>query len=239
MAKSKRTKIIEIENVKYRFSCAKFKFIFDEYCKNNNITKEELEIMLSDKVSVTKSAVHNWRFGSNGPSTLGMIELISNVICEGDYFSLMEEEIIMEEKLEEIIIEDEKYSELQILSIKRIYDKIISFLHEFDYTGGFTTALWYDFYYKGETDPEEAIYEYVENKMREIYLVTEQEYFYLHKLEIYEKLCEFVYNDLVDTYDGKLGYAYRFEAIPDGHPTTTQDYEKALSKINSIISKCI
>ena len=36
--------------------------------------------------------------------------------------------------------------------------------------------------------------------------------------------------DLVETYKGKLGYAYRFEAIPDGNPTTDEDYEKAMNK---------
>ena len=145
----------------------------------------------------------------------------------------------MEEKSEEIIIHNEEYTELQILSIKRIYDKIISFLHEFDYTGGFTTTLWYDFYDREKSNTEEVIYDYVEEKMRKIYLIIEQEYFYLHDLKIYDGLCGFVYDDLVDTYEGKLGYAYRYEAIPEGHPTTTEDYENALSKINSIISKCI
>ena len=184
MAKSKKTKIFEIGNKKYRFSCSKFKFVFDDYCKNKNITKEELEIQLSRKLSVSVSAIHNWRFNSNGPSTIDMIVLISDVLCRGNYLSLMEEDIIMEEKVEENIIVNEQYTELQILSIKRIYDIIISFLHEFNYTGGFTTALWYDFYYKGVDNPEEAIYEYVEKKMEEIYLVTEQEYFYLHYLKL-------------------------------------------------------
>ena len=41
----------------------------------------------------------------------------------------------------------------------------------------------------------------------------------------------------MDTYDGKLSYAYRFEALVEGHPTTEDDYSKAMKKFNQIITK--
>jgi hypothetical protein len=44
---------------------------------------------------------------------------------------------------------------------------------------------------------------------------------------------------LWETFDGKLGYAYRFEAIADGNPTTEDDYNKALKRINEIIEQYI
>ena len=43
----------------------------------------------------------------------------------------------------------------------------------------------------------------------------------------------------MSTYDGKCSYAYRFEAIPDGNPTTDEDYNEALKKLNGIIEKYI
>ena len=48
-----------------------------------------------------------------------------------------------------------------------------------------------------------------------------------------------IYNDLYDIFDVKLKNAYRFETIPDGDPTTNDDYNKAMSKIDSIIDKYI
>jgi hypothetical protein len=48
---------------------------------------------------------------------------------------------------------------------------------------------------------------------------------------------EYSENDLYDIFDGKLGYAYRFEAIPDGNPTTQDDYNKALKSLNEIVEK--
>ena len=69
------------------------------------------------------------------------------------------------------------YSNLQIESLKRVYDAIIEFLHEFYKTGGFTTALWYEFYHKGVKDPVDAIYDYVENQLDKVHLVLQKECF--------------------------------------------------------------
>ena len=133
----------------------------------------------------------------------------------------------------------ENHTDLQLISIKKIYDEIIRFLKEFEYTGGFTSALWFEFKKKYNDDPEERLYNYVESKMNVINVVFEQEYFYLHNLNIYSEIKEYIENDLIDIYNGKLGYAYRFEAFAEGHPTTWDDYNKALNRINEIISKCV
>ena len=42
---------------------------------------------------------------------------------------------------------------------------------------------------------------------------------------------KFVSDDLIDIYDGKESYAYRFEAHADGNPTTSEDYEQSHDKI--------
>ena len=82
-----------------------------------------------------------------------------------------------------------------------------------------------------------GIYDYAQNKIEKVQKVFLKEYFYLHDTEVYEELNNYIENDLYDTFDGKLSYAYRFEAIPDGHPTTFDDYSKALQRINEIIEK--
>ena len=66
-------------------------------------------------------------------------------------------------------------------------------------------------------------------------LSLKKEYPIIGKIQIYTDLSNFIYNDLYDIYDGKLTYAYRFEAIPDGNPTTDEDYIKAYKKLNEII----
>ena len=72
--------------------------------------------------------------------------------------------------------------------------------------------------------------------MYKIFLVIKLEYFDLLECEI---VYEFVNNDLYDIYEGKVSYAYRFEAIPDGNPTTSEDYSQAMNRLNSIIEKYI
>ena len=74
---------------------------------------------------------------------------------------------------------------------------------------------------------------------RKIELVLDQEYFDLRDTDIYNELCEFVSDDLIDIYDGKVSYAYRFEAHADGNPTTSEDYDKAMIKLNGIIEKYV
>ena len=58
---------------------------------------------------------------------------------------------------------------------------------------------------------------------------------------VYEDLCDFVYDVVFESYDEKLGYAYRFEAPVekiDGTQrgvTTEEDYNIVLNKIHEIL----
>ena len=99
--------------------------------------------------------------------------------------------------------------------------------------------MWYDLEAKGSKDPESDMYDYIQGLEEKILLVFRQEYFYLHDTPIYNELLNFMDEDLGETYNGKLGYAYRFEAVPEGNPTTEDDYVKAMDKLNSIIEKYI
>ena len=130
-----------------------------------------------------------------------------------------------------------RLSDRQLSAVKRIYDTCIWFLHEFKSSDGFNN-YWFDFSRKGSRDPENDIYEFVEGLINKVELVFDQEYFDLHNCSIYDELYEFVSEDLINTYNGKLGYAYRFEAPVDGHPTTAEDYTKALTRLNEIVNKC-
>ena len=125
-----------------------------------------------------------------------------------------------------------------MISQKRIYDICIWFLDQFYLTDGFND-YWYKFKDAGANNPEFEINNLVDSYMYKIFLVIKQEYFDLHDCDIYDELYEFVNNDLYDIYEGKVSYAYRFEAIPDGNPTTSEDYSQAMNRLNSIIEKYI
>lgn len=185
---------------------------------------------LSDTLHLTRNAINNWYFKKNGPSEFIMIKSLA-YFFECEYICFLTE--VKEDK------EITEYSNLQLNSLKKIYDVIIEFLDEFRNTGGFTTTLWYEFSRRGYEDVESELYDYVESRLERINLVAKQEYFYLHNLLIYKQILEYCENDLYDTFDGKLEYAYRFEAIPEGHPTTDEDYYKALNKINDIIKNIL
>ena len=228
---SKEMKSFSVGNESYRFDSISFNTYFKKYAAQNEITIGSLEEEIADKLYVTQSAVHNWRFGSNGPGTLELIQNLANELSILDYMKLLKKNVEVN-KMEE-------YATLKIESIKRIYDAIIDFLEDFYNTDGFTGSLWYEFKRKGSPDPKMDICYYAENKIRKVYLILQKEYFYLHDTKAYAELCEYVENDLWETFDGKLSYAYRFEAMADGNPTTEDDYNKALKRINEIIEQYI
>ena len=228
---SEETKLFYIGDNGYRFDSNSFNTYFRNSAKENEIKYGDFEEKIANKLFVTKEAVHNWRFGSNGPGSLEIIQKLANAISISDYMKLLKKHVEVN-KMEE-------YSTLKIESMKRVYDAIIDFLEDFSVTDGFTGALWYKFERMGSPDPEDDIYGYAEDKIRAINLILQKEYFYLHDTKVYSELCEYVDNDLWDTFNGKVSYAYRFEAIPDGNPTTEEDYDKALKRINEIIEQYI
>ena len=225
-----KMKIFDIDGKKYKFSNSKFLEHFNYYRKHkykNKIIKSEiLEQSLAENLCVEKATVHSWKFGPSGPCDLDIIKKLSELLQLDNYLYLLKEDkTIM------------KLTNAQLDSAKKIYDAFVEFLHEFDITGGFTNSMWNNFEDMGSKDPEKDIYNYVDKLIEKINLVIRKEYFYLHDLPIYNDFIEFLNEDLYNTFEGKLSYAYRFEAISEGHPTTQEDYLKAMDKLNSIIEK--
>ena len=210
--------------------------IFNNYFRDkkvkNHITLENLEIELSEYLNISKDAVHSWRFKKQSPSSLEIIVKISNFFNINDYM------ILLKRKEQKKQMND--LNQYQINSIKTIYDKIIEHLDYFYHTDGYND-LWLHFVDEGYDKNliEDKLYEIAEKKINEVFLSYEKERIFLKNTPIYDEIGEFIYNDLYDIFDGKLSYAYRFEAIPDGNPTTREDYEKALKSINIIIDKYI
>lgn len=221
-----------LEDKVYYFDYELFNKYFRNKKKDENTTLDKLEVDLSKYLNISKDAIHNWRFKKQSPSSLDMIIDISK------YFNIKDYMLLLKGKEEKTNMNN--FNQYQINSIKTIYDKIIEHLDYFNNTDGYND-LWLHFVDEGiePTYIEDKLYEVADKKMNEIFLTYEKERIFLKDTPIYNEIGEYIYNDLYDIYDGKLSYAYRFEAIPDGNPTTQDDYEKALKNINIIIDKYI
>ena len=231
---SKNTKIFTIDNSEYQFNFSAFNIMFNKHCQFCRIKKGDFEEELAEKLNVSSSAVHNWRNINNGPSELEMIKILSDIF-KIEYKNLLKE--IGKD------IPKMKYEQCQLESIKRIYDAIIIFLEKFLNTDGFN-ELWIEFIDKGINNEfiEDKLYDYAMKQIDNVNLILKQEYFYLHNLSIYDNLNTFINDDLINTFDGKLSYAYRFESLVEDNngnrgTTTSEDYLKALNKINGIIEE--
>ena len=219
-------------NVDGNFYCFNFSFfnlIFNEYKLKVKTKVGVLEEELAEYVNKEIATVHNWRNRTSGPSDLDTVKLIAK------YFGLEDYKILLVEK--EVEEKMGALTDLQILSVKRVYDSIIDYLEEFDKSNGFN-----DYWFDLESDPKhrkDKLLDIAMDRVDKVILVFKKEYMLLRNLKIYNELESYIYDDLYETFDNKLSYGYRFEAQVDGNPTTDEDYYRALNKINSIIDKYI
>jgi len=223
-------RVYVIEDEKMSFNWKNFKQYFDSYCASNKITGQALEQLLAEKLNVSSETIHKWRYGKSNPSDIELVKGLAGVVNASDYRVLLK-------KLDGGNRMN-KLTDRQIAAVKRIYDVCIWYLHTFDNSDGFND-YWLVFSRQGSHNPEIDIDELVDKLWGKVNLVLDQEYFDLRDTKIYEELCEFVSEDLVDIYAGKTSYAYRFEAVVDGNPTTSEDYNKAMIHLNSIIEAYI
>lgn len=227
----KNTRIFDIDDRKMMFNFDSFNKLFVSWVneqkkdesKKWTIGKCEEELAL--KCNVEQSSVHKWRNRENGPSDIEKIYDIATVF-KVDYKLLLKEN----DKNKVEVIEVEGY---RIDSVKRIYDAIVEFLFEFENSGGF--VLLEEFEYKCICDKQFQVMEFVDRKHDKVRLVLEKEYIFLYNTDIYDQLETYIYNDLVDVYDGKWGHDYWGHAALNGQLTVREEYFKAMSKLNNIV----
>ncbi len=229
----KETKTFNVDGTNVQFNSEAFSSSFLEYKKREKLKIQDLESNIGEYLSVSRDAVHNWRFGQTGPSDIETIQKIS------EYLNLSDYKMLLKKRKESAVM---IVSERQRDSLKRIYDAIIEFLIEFQKSDGFN-SYWYKFekVCNSEEHIENNIYYIAEEAQNKVINVFQKEHIVIHKLDVYPELEEYVYDDLCDIYDGKLSYAYRFEAgveNVDGTRdtiTTSEDYTSALTKINELL----
>ena len=207
-----------------------FRHILKEKARQEHTTMGKLEEQLASNLYVSPDAVHKWhQANSGGPGSYEMVKKLAEAMELSDCSNLLM-------FINDGGIEMERLTDRQKTAAKRIYDICIWFLYEFERTDGFND-YWLEFKRAGSQNPESEIYDKVEGMIAKINLVLDQEYFDLRGCDLYNELCEYVSDDLYETFNGKLSYAYRFEAHPNGNPTTTEDYDRAMIRLNTIIDK--
>lgn len=224
------SRVYTIDGKKMQFDSNNFKILIKSYRKKNKMKNKDVEQCLANSLNVSTDTVHKWHYGMSTPTDVDLVkELAKNFDLE-DFTTLL--------KNADGGNRMGKLTERQITAVKKVYDICIWFLSEFSNTSGFND-YWYTLQDKGVEDIEEAIADKADEMHRKIELVLDQEYFDLRDTDIYNELCEFVSDDLIDIYDGKVSYAYRFEAHTEGNPTTSEDYDRAMIKLNCIIEKYV
>ncbi|MEE1273439.1 MAG: hypothetical protein UHI81_02940 [Olegusella sp.] len=237
----------EVGGVEMSFYRAAFNDCFRRNARlREGVSLTAYEQKAADVIGVSPSAVHAWRVGVNAPADIDRIKSLAT-FWDIDFTTLL----VPVKKGKNM---REKYTDRQIEALRRIYVAIIDFLDEFDRTMGFNN-YWFDIVEKEGIAPghaEARLYEIVDNKHLDVVRAIKREGFDLRDTEIYDRIMDYAWEDLVNIYDGKLSYAYRFEegvelAEPNSDSTKEQcseapeedDYQKALKSLHSILDEFI
>lgn len=94
-----------------------------------------MEEQLANAINVSKDAVHSWRYKTYSPNGLELINDIAN------FFGYEKDVLLCKNGGDEKM---KKLSDVELLSVKRVYESIIEFLECFYKTNGFND-LWFDF----------------------------------------------------------------------------------------------
>ena len=200
-----------------------FNELFNKKLNREKLKIKDMEEQLAETINVSRDTVHSWRYKTYSPNGLDIVKIIAN------YFGCQENILLCKKKGDNKM---KKLSEIELISVKKIYESIIEFLEYFYKANGFND-LWFDF---KNTDPslrEDKLWKEHDKVM----ISLKNEYPLIGKLQVYAEISNYIYNDLYDIYDRKLSYAYRFEAVPGEDPTTYEDYTKAYKRINEIIDE--
>lgn len=216
-------------------------FFFDKCVFNSIFLKRkgdkkvgEYEEILADLIGISASTIHSWRVGESSPSDIEKIIDVASVFDLNDYKTLLK-------KKEGVVTM--QITDRQKDSIKRIYDAVVVFFDTFDKTDGFN-SYWHKIcgMYKCDKEVQNALYDIADAEHEKVRLVLKKEYIELFRLDLYEKLEEYVYDYILDTYaDEKSSYAYRFEAgvekIDGTRDTLTTDEEitKAMKVLHELL----
>ncbi len=221
-----------VDNINYCFDKGVFNSVFLKRKGDAKVGK--YEEMLSDSIGVSASTIHSWRVGDSSPSDIDKIIDLASLLDLGDY------KILLKKKEGVVVMQ---ITDRQKDSIKRIYDAVVVFFDTFDKTDGFN-SYWHKIcgMYKSAREVQNALYDIADAEHEKVRLVLKKEYIELFRLDLYEKLEEYVYDYILDTYaDEKLSYAYRFEAgvekIDGTRDTLTTDEEiaKAMKELHEIL----
>lgn len=228
----KNFRTLEYEGRSYRFNRAAFCEFFRAAKSRTVDTNDALTQKIAEHAYVSADAVINWKKGKNGPSDIEKIRLIAEALGVNNWMLLLAE--IREEN------DMRNREEIELYSVKRIYDAVVEFLHEFVNTDGFN-SYWHGLFEESSLDVEGRLYDLVESKYDKVILAYEKEKMLLMDHPIYDEIGSFLYNEdgLPDCYEEKLSYAYRFEGMAEDPPVPTakEDALEAIGKLDGIIRK--
>lgn len=221
-----------IDGNELTFDADAFRREFDRVRKDRGAKIGEMELELAEALFVTSDAVHAWRMHQNGPSDMEKLESLAG------FLGVTPTELLrgVKGKGMAYMLTDRQYE-----ALRRIYAAVVEYLDEFERTNGFNDC-WFDFADAG-VEPahiEEKLWELAESRQHAVSLAADKERFDLRGIPVYDEVVDFIEEDLINIYDGKLSYGYRFEApVEDagGAPsgvTLWDDLERVRSRIDEI-----
>lgn len=119
----------------YFFDHDLFNDMFNRKCNKDRLMIKDMEEQLANAINVSRDAVHSCRYKTYSPNDLILVNDIAN------YFGY-EKDVLLCKKGRGTKMK--KLSDVELMSVKRVYESIIEFLEYFYKTNAFND-LWFDF----------------------------------------------------------------------------------------------
>lgn len=230
--KNNNAKEFNINGTFYYFNLDEFNNCFYNYLsdlkkeKNKKITLKMAEEKLAFFIELTPGAIRNWRYHISGPRSVDTIKKIAEFF-DKDNINLF---LIKKSDTEQVTFTDHQKE-----AIKKIYDAIIDFMFKFRNTDGFNPQMSKN----SKADlrfSESNILDFADHSLNQVEQVSAKENYYLHDLEIYYELQDFIKDYLYDICNVKRGFPFRFETTAR-KLSASEEFEKGINRLNRLIEK--
>lgn len=209
-----------------RFSREAFSMAVLHYSRQNHMKIGEVEEALAEAIPVNIETLRNWRKGYNGPGSDAYIEKAAQFLKISDWTTLF----IETDGGNNMKQLDEKQKD----AVKKIYDVCVEVLNHFLYLEN-VKAMLRLYHLRQMADPDFGVDDAIFELTNRMYLVIDQEYFYLQNQKIYDQLAEFA----TEVSDGVLESFREYEADPDQlealFKTNSEKAGIAMQRLNGLV----
>lgn len=217
-----------IDGVTYGFNTEAFAHSIDTYVRSNKLTKEKTYEAIGEYVHCSPDAVKNWKKSRNAPQEFEIVKRLAEFFkVDVSCFLIVKENDDMG-----------KLTDLQLMSVSRVYGEIIDYLDYYGETAGFEYG--YEPYDINMADEQyyDKLAVIVYDKINSFSRLLRKEYLFLHDTPVYNELYDFINSYLLEMFDDTNSKQYEIDVNGADFGNFAEEYYiNSIKKLHDILTK--